>query len=104
CPCILLSARMIGNIDVPEGFDHFPDLILAFLRAGRRRGLLVRIDNHITLDSGADFDSEILQQETAKMLQLFADYESVSRRIATHPAYSEERRLQVLRNTHPAVA
>ena len=40
CPCMLVSGRMIGNIDVPDGFDHFPDLILAFLRAGRRAACL----------------------------------------------------------------
>ena len=49
CPCMLVSGRMIGNVDVPEDFDTFPDLILAFLRAGRRRGFLVRVDNRLAV-------------------------------------------------------
>ncbi len=102
CPCILLSGTMIGNIDVPDSFDHFPDLILAFLRAGRRRGLLVRIDNHLIVSAAAEFESERLQQDTAKMLQLFDDYELAARRLAASPALADERRFQVLRNSSPA--
>jgi hypothetical protein len=103
CPCMLIPGRMVGNIDLPEEFDHFPDLILAFLRAGRRRGLLVRIDNRIIVSSKAKFDPAALCQETAKMLQLFNDYQMVERRVAANPAYSDERRFRVLRRSSPGV-
>jgi len=103
CPCMLLAGRMIGNVDIPENFDHFPDLILAFLRAGRRRGFLVRIDNHSVVSADREFDPAELQQQTADMLQLFDDYELVLRRLAANPAFSDERRFQVLRRTSPAV-
>src|SRR4051812_22990609 len=89
CPFMFFPGRMVGNIDPPEEFDHFPDLILAFLRAGRRRGLLVRIDNRIIVSSKAKFDPAALCQETAKMLQLFNDYQMVERRVAANPAYSD---------------
>ena len=78
CPCMLVSGRMIGNVDVPEDFDTFPDLILAFLRAGRRRGFLVRVDNRLAVPADRQFDAEALQHETAKILQLFQDYELTS--------------------------
>src|SRR5204863_5129134 len=94
--------RMIGNVDVPDNFNHFPDLILAFLRAGRRRGLLVHIHNRLSISADAEFDAETLQQETDKMLQLFDDYELAGRRLAAHPAYTDERRFQLLRR--PSVA
>lgn len=103
CPCMLVPGRMIGNIDLPDGFDHFPDLILAFLRAGRRRGLLVRIDNRLIVRADKEFAGEELQQEAAEMLQRFDDYEVVARRLAAHPAFTEERRFQVLRRYSPAV-
>jgi glycosyltransferase involved in cell wall biosynthesis len=101
CPCMLLSGTMIGNVDVPDNFDHFPDLILAFLRAGRRRGLLVRIDNRLIVSAAAEFESARLQQDTAKMLQLFDDYEVAARRLAASPALADERRFQTLRNASP---
>ena len=104
CPCMLVSERMIGNVDVPDGFDHFPDLILAFLRAGRRRGLLVRVDNGLTVSAEADFETENLQQETEKLVQLFDDYELVERRLVAHQAFADERRFQLLRRPSPIAA
>lgn len=103
CPCMLVPARMIGNVDVPENFDHFPDLILALLRAGRRRGLLVRIDNQCVLAGDATFDAAGLQRQAADMLQLFDDYELAARRLAANPAFLDERRFQILRRSSPAV-
>jgi hypothetical protein len=102
CPCMLVPARMVGNVDVPDGFDHFPDLILALLRAGRRRGLLVRVDNRLTVSADAEFETESLQQETEKLVQLFDDYEMVERRLAAQPAYADERRFQLLRPSRAA--
>jgi hypothetical protein len=102
CPCMLVSGRMIGNVDVPDGFDHFPDLIVAFLRAGRRRGLLVRVDNGLTVSADAPLEIENLQQETEKLVQLFDDFEMVERRLAANPAYADERRFQLLRRPSSA--
>jgi len=103
CPCMLLPARMPGNIDIPDSFDHFPDLILAFLRAARRRGLLVRIDNRLTIPADREFEATELQQEAAKMLQQFDDYEMAARRRWRSPAFTDERRFQALRRSSPAV-
>ena len=97
CPCMLLSRTALGNIDIPDDFDHFPDLILAFLRAARRRGLLVRIDNRLTVSADTEFDPAKLQHDTAKMLQMFEDYELAARRLAAMPAFADERRFQLLR-------
>src|SRR3954452_7083706 len=96
CPCMLLSGTMIGNIDVPDDFDHFPDLILAFLRAARRRGLLVRIDNRLIVSAATPFEPATLLHDTAKMLQLFDDYEVTARRLAASPALADEHRFQLL--------
>jgi len=104
CPCMLVPARMSGNVDIPENFDHFPDLLLAFLRAGRRRGLLVRIDNQCVLAGDGTFDAVALQRQTADMLQLFDDYEPAARRLAASPAFTDERRFQLLRRSSPAVS
>jgi glycosyltransferase involved in cell wall biosynthesis len=101
CPCMLISGRMVGNIDIPDSFDTFPDLILAFLRAGRRRGFLVRVDNRLAVAADRQFDAEALQHETAKILQLFNDYEPTRRRLTAHPAYADERRFQALRRSSP---
>jgi len=79
---MLVAGRMIGNVDIPDAFHHFPDLVLAFLRAGRRRGLLVRVDNRLTVSADREFDGGELQQEAADMLQLFDDYEVAARRLA----------------------
>jgi hypothetical protein len=103
CPCLLLSSRMIGNIDVPDEFDYFPDVILAFLRAGRRRGLLVRIENRITVPTRTNFDAEALQHDTVKMLQRFDDFDLAARRIAIHTAYSDEDRFHVLHRSSAMV-
>lgn len=102
CPCMLVSGRMVGNIEIPEDFDTFPDLILAFLRAGRRRGFLVRVDNRLTVSANSPFDVETLPHETAKILQLFQDYELTRRRLAAHPAHADERRFQAVRRSSPA--
>lgn len=102
CPCMLLSGRVIGNIDIPEDFDTFPDLILAVLRAGRRRGLLVRVDNRLAVPADLQFDVNALPHEAAKILQLFQDYELTRRRMAAHPAHADERRFQALRRSSPA--
>ena len=102
CPCMLVPASMIGNVDIPASLRHFPDLILAFLRAGRRRGLLVRMDNQLTVLADREFESENLQQETAGMLQLFDDSERVARRLAAHPAFADELRFQTLRRSSAA--
>jgi glycosyltransferase involved in cell wall biosynthesis len=101
CPCMLVSGRMVGNIEIPEEFATFPDLILAFLRAGRRRGFLIRVDNRLTVSADRPFDVEALPHETAKILQLFQDYELTRRRLAAHPAYEDERRFQALRRSSP---
>ena len=102
CPCMLIPARMTGNIDIPEEFDTFPDLILAVLRAGRRRGFLVRVDNRLAVPADKQFDAEALPHEMAKILQLFQDYELTRRRLAAHPAHADERRFQALRRSSPA--
>jgi len=96
CPCMLVSARMIGNVDIPDDFSTFPDLILALLRAGRRRGFLIRIDNRLTVPADRQFDAEALPHETAKLLQLFPDHERTRRRLVAHPAHADERRFQVI--------
>ena len=101
CPCMLLSGTMIGNIDIPDSFDHFPDLILAFLRAGRRRGLLVRIDNRLIVSADAEFEPAKLRQDTAKMLELFDDYEFAVRRLSASPAFADEHRFQLLHRRLP---
>ena len=103
CPCALLSARMIGNVDIPDGFEHFPDLILAYLRAGRRRGLLVRIENSLVISGQGQFDSEALQHDTDRIRQWSEDLDVVARRIAFHPATADEYRFQALTQSSPAV-
>jgi len=102
CPCMLLSRTMVGNIDIPDNFDHFPDLILALLRAARRRGFLVRIDNRLAVSATTGFDPAKLGQDTAKMLQLFDDYERVVRRLAASSALADEQRFQLLGRRLPA--
>lgn len=102
CPCMLVSRKIVGNIDIPEDFETFPSLLLALLRAGRRRGFLVRVDNRLTVVADRPFDAGALPHETARILQLFQDYEPARRRLATHPAHADERRFQALRRSPTA--
>ena len=94
-PCMCIKNEMVGNVGVPDGFDLFPDLVLAFLRAARRRGFLVLVDNAAVISvSHHDFDKRKLLCEVAKMQHL-PDYEAVKTRLARHPAVDDERRMQV---------
>jgi glycosyltransferase involved in cell wall biosynthesis len=94
-PCMCIKDAMVGNVGVPDEFDLFPDLVLAFLRAGRRRGFSVLVDNAAVIPvSHYDFDKRKILCETAKM-QLWLDYETVKTRLERHPAVDDERRLQV---------
>jgi glycosyltransferase involved in cell wall biosynthesis len=93
-PCICIKNEMVGNVEVPDEFDLFPELVLAFLRAGRRRGFLVVVDNAAVITvSDYDFDKRKIFRDVAKM-QLWPDYEAVERRLARHPAVDIERRMQ----------
>ncbi len=94
-PCMCIKNTMVGNVGVPDEFDLFPDLVLAFLRAGRRRGFSVLVDNAAVLSVlHYDFDKRKILCETAKM-QLWPDYDAVKIRLERHPAVDDERRLQV---------
>jgi hypothetical protein len=95
-PCLCIKDATVGNVGVPDEFDLFPDLVLAFLRAGRRRGFSVLVDNAAVISvSYYDFDQRKILGETAKMQQLWPDYEAVKARLERHPAVDDERRLQV---------
>jgi glycosyltransferase involved in cell wall biosynthesis len=94
-PCMCIKNTMAGNVGVPNEFNFFPDLVLAFLRAGRRRGFSVLVDNATVISvSHYDFDKRKIFRETAKM-QLWPDYEAVKIRLERHPAVDDERRLQL---------
>jgi glycosyltransferase involved in cell wall biosynthesis len=92
-PCICIKSEMVGNVDMPDEFDLFPELVLAFLRAGRRRGLLVVVDNAAVITvPHYDFDKGKIFRDTAEMRR-WPDYEAVERRLARHPAVDRERRI-----------
>jgi glycosyltransferase involved in cell wall biosynthesis len=94
-PCICIKSEMIGNVGVPDEPDLFPELVLAFLRAARRRGFLVLVDNTAVISvSQYDFDKRKILCEVAKM-ELLPDDEAVKSRLARRPAVDDERRMQV---------
>jgi glycosyltransferase involved in cell wall biosynthesis len=94
-PCMCIKNAMVGNVCVPHEFDLFPELVLAFLRAARRRGFSVLVDNAAVMSASYyDFDERKILCEAAKT-QLWPDYEAVKRRLERHPAVDDERRLRV---------
>jgi glycosyltransferase involved in cell wall biosynthesis len=94
-PCICIKKELIGNVDVPDEYDLFPESVLAYLRAGRRRGFLVVIDNTAVISvSKYDFDRRKLFRDFNK-IKLWSDYDAVKRRLERHPAVDEERRMRV---------
>lgn len=95
-PCVCIAARVIGNIDPPTDFTHFPDAVLALLRAGRRRGLLLLVDNKSVLTtSNYAFDKHAILKESDKMRRLFTDYAAVQKQVTDHPAIAQERLIGV---------
>jgi len=94
-PCMCIKNEMVGNVGVPDEFELFPELMLAFLRAGRRRGFSVLVDNAAVISvTQYDFDGHKLVGESAK-IRLLPDFEAVEARLAMHPAVDDERRMQV---------
>lgn len=90
-PCLCIAARVIGNIEPPIDFTHFPDVVLALLRASRRRGLLLLVDNKSVLTtSNYAFDKHAILKESDKMRRLFTDYAAVQKRLADHSAIAQE--------------
>src|SRR5258708_4379525 len=97
-PCMCIKNEMVGNVGVPDEFDLFPELVLAFLRAARRRGFSVLVDNAAVISvSHYDFDKRKLFSEVVK-IQLLPDHEAVRTRLARHPAVDTERRMRVPAN------
>lgn len=95
-PCICIARRVIGNIEVPGGFVHFPDTVLALLRAARRRGLLMLMDNRAVVSvpkRNWAFDKRTILKEAGRAHRMFDDQAAVVKRLADHPAHARERRL-----------
>ena len=98
-PCFCIAKRIIGNIDPPQEFTHFPEAAIALLRAGRRRGFLLLVDNNAVLSVPEYvFDKRAMLEEQDKMRELFKDYAAVQKRLADHPAVAQERRMKVSGN------
>jgi glycosyltransferase involved in cell wall biosynthesis len=101
-PCMLLAQRIVGNVDPPADWDHFPDLILAYLRAARRRGLLLVIDNTaVVLVDEYAFDRQSLLSGSKRMERDFPEYGALKIRLARHPAIALEQRLRLPPSVHP---
>jgi glycosyltransferase involved in cell wall biosynthesis len=95
-PCLCIAARVIGNIEPPADFTYFPDTVLTLLRAGRRRGLLLLVDNKSVLTtSNYKFNKRAILKESDKMQRLFTDYAAVQKQLVDHSAIAQESLMSV---------